>query len=108
MTYAGAFGGRNHELTPSVAFGGPFVEVEAASVTGSGEKPDIAVGGGEHGAERVVEFVGDVGGFVDDEKRDGGEATEGVGLAGEGDDAGGVGEKEGIRVAGSAADGEVE
>ena len=65
---------------------------------GGAEEPEVATADGEHGAKGEVEFVGDEGGFVDDKEREGGEAADGfLGLAGQADDAGAVGEKGGGR-----------
>ena len=45
---AGAVFGRNQELSPVIAGGGPFLVEEAGAIAGRGEKPDGAVGGGEY------------------------------------------------------------
>ena len=43
--------------------GAGFVE-EAAAAGRSREQPERAIGDGEHGADGVIEFVGDAGSFV--------------------------------------------
>jgi hypothetical protein len=62
----------------------------AALAKGGGEGDDGAGRDGEHGADGVVELVGDAGGFVDDQETDAGVAADGVFQAGEADHAAAV------------------
>ncbi len=78
-----------------------FVE-EAVGAVGGGEEPHGATGGGAGGGEGVEEGVGDAGGFVVDQEVCG-EATDGVGGGGQGDDFAGVGEAEGEGTLGAEA-----
>lgn len=81
---------------------------EAALSGGSAEGDDGATGGGDHGADGDVEVVGDAGGLVEDEEADSGEAADGVGASGQGEDAGAVVEEERMRIAGFATGAEAE
>ena len=53
----------------------------------------MPVGGGEHGGGGVEHFAFDAGGFVDDEEMDGGDAADVGFFAGDGENAGAVGEE---------------
>ncbi len=85
----------------------PGVVEEAGVAIGSGEDQEGGIGGGgEEGADGEIEIIGDPAGFVDDEEGDAGEATDVVAFAGEGEDAGAIGEAEGVAVGGVGAEGE--
>jgi hypothetical protein len=57
---------------------------------GRGQANEAAVRDGQHGTHGAIKLVGNAGGLIDDEQMDIGEAANGVGLAGETDDAAGV------------------
>jgi hypothetical protein len=81
---------------------GPLVVEEAAAGEGGAHEPEVSAAGDEHGADGVVEFVGDLGGFVYQEEVYGGEAADGAFVgAGESEDSGVVGEDQGDIVDGS-------
>ena len=108
MPGAWAAGGDGEPGPGIAALARPRIPEKTLATARGGQDPETAVGGGEHGAEGVVELVGDIGGFVDDEQGDGGEAAERIGIAWKGDEPGMVGEQEGVRMTEDAADGDVE
>ena len=65
---ARAFGGGDAEAGPAVAALRPLAIKEALFAVGRAEEPEVAAAGGEHGAERGVELVRYLRGFIDDEE----------------------------------------
>ena len=101
---ARAVGGGDRVALPNGAGGGPLGVKESALAAGGGDEPEGAVGRGKHGADGLVGGVGNEGGLVDDEKGDAGEAADGVGHGGQGDDGGAVFQAQGAPVARVAAE----
>lgn len=104
---AGAFCGGDGDAEPVVTADPGVVEI-AVLAAGGGHDEEGSVGGGEEGKGGAEEGIGNAGGFVDDDQRCGGETADGGFVAGEGDDAGPVGEFEAEVVAGVGFAGEVE
>ena len=103
----GALGGGDAPAVPLAAARGPGVVEEAPGAGGSAEGDDGAFGGGDGRTEGAVGFVGDKGGLID-HKEVGGETAGGFGDAGQGDDAGAVGEEERVFIAAVGAGRDVE
>ena len=106
---ARAFGGGDDDATPVLLSFGEFGEIEAVHIFRRGEEPDGAVLLGKHRTDGGVDAIFDHGRFVDDEHCDAGKAANCVRrIAGNGDEAGAVGEDEGVAIDGVAGGGEAE
>jgi hypothetical protein len=81
----------------------PLAVEEAAAAAGRAEHYEVRIVAGEHGAERVIDRVGDAGRFVEDEES-GSESDNGVGDRRERDDARLVGQQDrfGVEPVGAA------
>ena len=91
---SGAFLGRGGDARPTGVGSGPFLIEEATFAERRAHEPEIAIADGKHGTNGIVHGVRHTRRFIDDEKRDGGEAADGHLLAREADDARAVGEHE--------------
>ena len=92
---AGAGGGRG-EPEPGMrrrVLGNEFAIEEALLAERGGEEPEMALGGGDEGGDGGEDFVGNAGGFVDDEQV-GGESAGMIGVGGQSQNEGVVGEAE--------------
>lgn len=82
----------------SFAGGGHLAIEEAPAAGGSADDDEVPSADSEHGAEGEIDTIGHAGGFVEENHGDGGEAAGGTVNGGKGDDAGAVGELEGVRI----------